>query len=188
MTSAAADMADVVVKPALSKRQRTERARKIKAEKRAAAIEAKRGRKTVPKITRRENPAKGSRILRYHLAGILDGAQYSAAVEYADLCRTCQDVKSASMGDGARGGGGGSDVLDRRIAARQKLARANREMEKLEPPTAALVEAVCFHEWDASGWMRDIGLSVAKGIPLLKLGLDELARLWGMPRRRKGAG
>lgn len=187
MTPAPADMADTAAKPALSRRQRTAKARQIKAEKRAAAVKARlEGHKTVPRVTRRENPAKGSRILRYHLAGILDGAQYSAAVEYADLYRTCLDVKVASMGDTPRGGSsGGATVLDRRIAARQKLNRANEALERLEPPTAALVEAVCIHEWDASGWMGDIGLSMAKGVPLLRLGLDELARLWNMPRKRR---
>ena len=185
MTPAASDTA---ARPALSKRQRTEKARRIKAEKRAAAVAEKQAtHRTRPKITKRENPAKGSRILRYHSSGILDGAQYSAAVEYADLCRTCLDVKVASMGDSPRGGsqsGAGATVLDRRIAARQKLARANAALERLEPPTAALIEAVCFYEWDASGWMRDIGLDGHKGVTLLKLGLDELSRLWRMPRKR----
>ncbi len=180
MMSAAADVA---AKPALSKRQRTERARQIKAEKRAAAIKAKAAGGITARIAakaRRENPAKRSRAWRYMIGGQIDGAEYSAAVEYTDLCHRCRDTKVSSYGD-TRGGGDGSGVPEAQLAALRKLRAAQAALDALELPTRALVDAVCIDDWSAPDYMREWGLDQNKGLPLLKLGLRELARLWRMP-------
>lgn len=209
MTPAPADMADTAAKPVLSRRQRRkgrgrdflamqaggqaaslEIARAAKAEKRAARIKAKvEGGLSARAIAkaRKENPAKRSRAWRYMLAEQITGGQYSAAVEYADLHRRCQDTKVSSYGD-TRGGGDGSGVSEAQLAALRKLKAAERALDAMELPIRALVDAVCFMDIAASDFMRDIELDPNKGLPLLRLGLNELARLWRMPVKRAASG
>ena len=187
MMAAMADTADTAAKPVLSKRQRTERARKIKAEKRAAAISAKAAGGITARIAakaRRENPAKRSRAWRYMIGGQIDGAEYSAAVEYADLVLRVRDTKVGSYGDN-RGGGDGGGVPEAQITAARKLRTADAALAALELPAASVVYAVCVDDWSAPDYMREWGLDPNKGLPLLKLGLQELARLWRMPVGRR---
>lgn len=186
MMSATADTADTAAKPVLSKRQRTERARKIKAEKRAAAVKAKMEGmpRPVAKSGEKVKPAKQSMAWRYMVGGQIDGAQYSAAVEYADLCLRCRDTKVSSYGD-TRGGGDGSGLSEAQMTALRKVRTANDALEALELPTAAVVYAVCVDDWSAPDYLREYRLDPNKGLPLLRLGLDELARLWRMPVGRR---
>lgn len=192
MTPAPADMADTAAKPVLSKRQRTEKARQIKAEKRALAVKAKLEGVT-PKAmhearkARIENPAKRSRAWRYMVAGQIDGAEYSAAVEYADLVMRVRDTKVGSYGDN-RGGSDGGGVPEAQLTAVRKLRAADAALGKLELPAQAVVYAVCVDDWSASDFLREYGLDANKGLPLLRLGLRELARLWRMPARRARSG
>lgn len=161
-------------------------ARAAKAEKRRARIATRQGEKALPKAKAGEKsrPGKGSMALRYMATGQIDGAQYSAAVEYTDLHLRCRDTKVSSYGD-ARGGGDGSGISEGQMAALRGVRDADRALSQLELPTAALVYAVCVEDWAASDWMRDIGLDANKGLPLLRLGLSELARMWRLPVKGK---
>ena len=190
MTPAPADMADTAAKPVLSRRQRTAKARQIKAEKRAAIIKAKLEGVT-PKAmhearkARIENPAKRSRAWRYMVAGQIDGAEYSAAVEYADLQMRIRDTKVGSYGDSRGNGDGSGEVAEAQVTAVRKARLADAALDRLEPPTRAVVYAVCVDDWSAPDFLREYGLDANKGLPLLRQGLQELARLWRMPAKGK---